>query len=178
MFVVIAILVFGIPLGVFVTNALMNRFTRIDYHKTPFYAGYLVTTLSLFSYCIASFILRGNTYFSLGIGAVYIIIFAACVIFLNWFVFTLTDVSMHVRIAYILYSNGALSPQEIQGLYNKNIILKNRISRLIELGQIREVHGYYVLGRREVLFGAGVCKVLRKLLGIPVSPELQDHTKT
>lgn len=178
MIIFLAILLLAIPAMVFLANAVLNGFTRIDPHRTPFLGGYGVTALALVAYLSAKLFFCGSLQPSALVGATYILIYSGCVTFLNWFLFTITDVSMHVRIAYLLHRHEGISPQEIQELYNKQVIVGNRTARLVELGQLKLVDGRYVLGGKEVLFGAAVCRLLRRLLGIPVSPELQDHFKT
>jgi hypothetical protein len=171
-------LVLAIPALVFFLNAGLNAFTRIDSHRTPFTAGYYVTAIAVAVYLAGHFYCVGSLRVSVLLGCAYLVIYCGCVTFLNWFVFTLTDVSMHVRIAYLLFSCRQLTSDQIQKRYNKSVILKNRTARLLELGQLQIVDGCYVTRGGEVLLGARVCKLLRFILGIPVSPELQDHSRT
>lgn len=178
MFLFLLILVVGIPMLVFVLNAALNAFTRIDPHKTPFVAGHAVTLLAVVAYCAVQVGLSGSLQLSIVLGILYLLCYCGCVTFLNWFVFTLTDVSMHVRTAYVIHTAGRLTPEQIQKRYNKSFILGNRLARLLELGQLKVRDGRYFTGGGEVLVGAAVCKLLRVVLGIPVAPELQDHYRT
>lgn len=178
MLILLIVLVLAIPALVFFLNAGLNAFTQIDSHRTPFTAGYSVTAAAIIVYVAGQIYCSGSLQLSVLLGCAYLIFFSGCVTFLNWFVFTLTDVSMHVRIAYLLFKCGFLTPQQIQERYNKTVILKNRTARLLELGQLQIVDGCYVTRGGEVLLGARICKLLRFVLGIPVSPELQDHSRT
>lgn len=171
-------LVFAVPLLVFLCNSALNRFTSFDSHRTPFLAGYIVTVITIAAFLLVQASLCAQLTLWMLVGCVYILVYCGCVTFLNWFLFTLTDVSMHVRIAYILFRSQGMGREDIKRLYNKQIILRNRTARLLELGQIKLENGYFVSGGGEVLLGAAVCKLLRRLLGIPVSPELQDHSTT
>jgi|GEM_PF-2524908 len=172
------VLVFAVPLLVFLCNAALNHFTRLHSHRTPFLAGYVVTFIAIAAYLLVQVRLCAQLAPWMLVGCIYILVYCGCITFLNWFLFTLTDVSMHVKIAFILFRSQGMGRGDIERLYNKHIILRNRTARLLELGQIKIKNGYFVSCGGEVLLGAAVCKLLRRLLGIPVSPELQDHSTT
>jgi len=108
-------------------------------------------------------------------GLVLLTIYVNCIGFLNWFIFTLTDVSMHIQLMMQIHSQGSISTEQLVERYNKNTILKNRIPRLLELRQLRLEGGRLFLRGHSVLFGARVCRILRRVLGIPERPEDADH---
>jgi hypothetical protein len=101
-------------------------------------------------------------------------IYAALVInaaaFISWNFFAMTDTSMHVHILTEFYRARDLSKAELLDRYSKNTIVKARIKRLLTLDQLRLRDGKLTIAGRTVLAGAEMCKVFRRVLGIPVRP--------
>jgi hypothetical protein len=102
----------------------------------------------------------------------YVFFYMFCVNFLNWFLYALTETSMHVHLLAIIGRAGSLNEDELHRSYNKEKIISARIPRLIQLGQLKWKQGRLVLSGSWVLWGAAGCRILRRLLGIPVRPEL------
>ena len=82
---------------------------------------------------------------------------------------------MHIQLLMQLQRNNEISVETLAKQYNKNIILQNRVPRLLELGQLRLENGRLFISGGSVLFGAFICRRLRKILGIPEHPEQTDH---
>ena len=102
----------------------------------------------------------------------YVFAFMFCVNFLNWFIYALTETSMHIHIVALIGHYGSLSHDELYSLYNKNTIITVRIPRLLQLGQLKRKDEQLVLSGSWVLMGAIGCRILRRILGIPTRPEL------
>ncbi|TSA57511.1 MAG: hypothetical protein D4R39_02270 [Methylophilaceae bacterium] len=175
-FVMIIILIlFLAPLGLCLLNLLLNRYSRLHVHKTPFLAGfviYLLWTPMFLLLCISE---NGFSLEGLLFDALYSSLFIFLLTFLNWFAFALTDASMHVQILMQIYQNPGITREDLLNKYNKDIILNNRVPRLLELGQLRLRDGRLFLSGRSVLFGARVCVAVRYILGLPLHPENARH---
>ena len=97
--------------------------------------------------------------------------YAFCVNFLNWFVFTLTETSMHIHLLVEIGLHEPVSLRDLNQRYNKQNIIRARIPRLVELGQLRLENGRLTVVGSWVLQAAKACRLLRRILGIPVQPE-------
>jgi hypothetical protein len=82
---------------------------------------------------------------------------------------------MHIQLLMQIHQHGKISKVKLQELYNKDVILGNRIPRLLELGQLKLSNGKLQVAGRGVLLGAVLCATLRCLLGLPIRPELARH---
>jgi hypothetical protein len=156
-------------------NAILNRRPNTHPHRTPFTAGLYTNLVFIPVYVVLHVRIFGSQFTDLICGVVFMLIYINGVVFLNWFIFTLTDVSMHIQLLMQIHRHGSITTADLVERYNKNTILTNRIPRLLELGQLRMTDGLLFVGGRSVLFGAAVCALLRRILGIPVRPEEADH---
>lgn len=163
------------PAAICTLNALLNRFSRIHIHKTPFLAGTYVLLLWIPAFIYECIRLNGFSLTEFIFDFLYVSCFVFSLIFLNWFVFTLTDVSMHIQILMQIYRHPGITRNKLLQNYNKSIILKNRIPRLLELGQLKLRKERLFISGRSVLFGAWVCLILRYILGLPLHPEDARH---
>ena len=107
-------------------------------------------------------------------GVLFIAAYGFCVNFLNWFVFTVTETSMHAHLLVEIGHEGEITRAELDRKYNKTTIIAARIPRLLELGQLRLEGGRLYLAGSWVLESALALRVLRRLLGIPPRPP-QEH---
>lgn len=107
-------------------------------------------------------------------GIAYLGAYCGCCVFLNWFIFTVTETSMHTHLMVEVGREDGIALSELQRRYNKQAIIRARIPRLIELGQLKLRKGRLVLGGNWVLAGAEVCRYLRILLSIPPRPVQED----
>ena len=163
------------PALVALLNSLLNRWSGTHPHKTPFQAGLIAGAIWITAWmwlCTAHF---GSGLderaWDLAFGA----LFLGCVVFLNWFLFTITDVSMHIQLLMQIYEKRLISKATLEEKYNKQVIISNRIPRLLELGQLKLVDGRLYVSGRGVLLGAEMCAMIRRLLGLPSRPELAQH---
>jgi hypothetical protein len=171
---VIALLI-AAPLLLVVLHSALNRWSKIHPHRTPFTAGFYCNVLVLPAYLALHWTQLNRDPVDLICGLLFVAIYLNCCVFLNWFIFTLTDVSMHIQLMMQLHKRGTASIADLESAYNKDVIVGNRIPRLIELGQLRLENGRLFVTGGSVLLGAWVVALLRRLLGIPVRPELADH---
>lgn len=163
------------PLLLAVLNLLLNLVGKYHVHKTPFLAGTCasIVWIPLFLFlCVEK---NGFSPVGFLFDAIYGFVYIFCLIFLNWFVFTLTDVSMHIQILMQIYRNPNITREDLCKKYNKSIILANRVPRLLELRQLELKDGKLFLAGRSVRLGATVCVILRYLLGLPLHPEDAHH---
>ncbi len=174
--IAVVVLLFCLPVVLCGFNALLNRLPRTRPHSTPFAAGKLLNLLCIPLYVTLHIKVFGPAPLPLLAGALFVLIYANCLVFLNWFVFTLTDVSMHIQLAMQISRTGSLPLHELTARYNKKAILQNRVPRLLELGQLQLVAGRLFATGGSVLFGAWVCQWLRRILSIPERPEDADHS--
>lgn len=171
----ILIILLVAPLAVATVNSLLNRLTQIHVHRTPFVAGFVVAVFWGPTYLFACSATFGFSLGSLFFDFVYGLAYLICVIFLNWFVFTLTDVSMHIQLLLKIFAHPNISRRDLLAKYNKDVIISNRIPRLIELGQLELRDGKLFTIGRSVIFGASICLALRYILGLPLRPEDAQH---
>jgi hypothetical protein len=166
-----------LPLSTFISTAIVIRFQKFTSaqaspQKACFLAGLLNGSALLLS-SLTIEIRRGSqdslALFSL---ILYILVFVFCVNFLNWFVYTLTETSMHIHLVALIAHHKSLSQNELRSMYNKNTIVMARVPRLLQLGQLERKDGRLVLSGSWVMTGAFGCRVLRRILGIPVRPDL------
>jgi hypothetical protein len=103
-------------------------------------------------------------------------LYAALVInaaaFIIWVLFAMTDTSMHIHTLTELYRASGISKAELFARYRKDTIVDARVGRLLTLGQLQLQDGKLRVAGRTVLLGAEMCKVFRRLLGIPVRPPI------
>jgi len=97
-----------------------------------------------------------------------------CINFLNWFVFTVTETSMHAHLLVEIGHEGEIARAELDRRYNKATIIAARIPRLLELGQLRLDGDRLYLAGSWVLASALVLRRLRRLLGIPPRPPQEN----
>lgn len=168
-------LLLAAPMFLCSLNAILNRLAGTHPHRTPFTAGLYTNAVFLPLYGVLHAKMFGISPYPMFCGLFFILIYLNCLVFLNWFIFTLTDVSMHIQLLIQVHRAGSINFEQLITAYNKRTILRNRIPRLLELGQLRMKDGKLFIDGGSVLFGAAVCVALRKILGIPLRPELVDH---
>ncbi len=174
----ILILMLVSPIVLCVVLAGLNRRPGTHPHRNPFTAGFYANLILPPLYLLFHIRTFGSDAFQLVCGLALFLIYLNCCVFLNWFVFTLTDVSMHIQLLMQIERQGTLTPESLVTRYNKNAILGNRIPRLLELGQLREENGRLFLHGKSVLLGAAVARIARRILGIPLHPEHAEHDAT
>jgi hypothetical protein len=160
-----------VPVFLCGTNAILNRRPGTHPHRTPFTAGFYTNLVLLPAYAALHLAVFGMHVGDLICGILFALIYVNSLVFLNWDVFTITDVSMHIQLLMQIHRNRSLTENELVQRYNKHTILTNRIPRLLELGQLRLEDGKLFVTGGSVLFGSAVCVLLRRILGIPLRPE-------
>ena len=99
-----------------------------------------------------------------------------CCNFLNWFIYTVTETSMHTHLLVEIGRDPEGIPLDVLNhRYNKQAILRARVPRLVELGQLRLENGRLLLNGRWVLVGAEICERLRILLNIQPRPVQENE---
>jgi hypothetical protein len=171
----ILILLFLSPVLPCIINAALNRREGAHPHRTPFTTGVYANMVLIPIYFILHVNVFGTRLPPVLFGLVFFIVYLNCAVFLNWFIFTLTDVSMHIQLMFQIESEGAITEDNLIGRYNKEVILGNRIPRLLELGQLRIENERLYINGQAVLIGASICCLIRRILGIPVRPEQAVH---
>jgi hypothetical protein len=104
----------------------------------------------------------------------YLSVFAFCINFLNWFVYALTETSMHIHLMVEIGRAPGSTRGEIVGRYNKQTIVRARVARLLGLRQLAERDGRFFTTGRWILLSAEACRRLRILLGIPPRPPFPE----
>ena len=132
------------PLFLCSLNAFLNRRLGAHPHRTPFTAGLYMNVVFLPVYSLVHVKMFGISAIPLLFGFVFVLVYLNCIVFLNWFLFTLTDVSMHIQLLLQLHRAGSITPEYLITRYNKETILRNRIPRLLALGQLRVKDGSYI----------------------------------
>ncbi len=157
-------------------HAVLNRRPGADPHVTPFVAGLVASVVFIPCYVAIHWFYLDRSLLNFVAGLIFILLFDICVVFFNWFVFAVSDASMHIRILMTIDQLGAARTSEIRERYNKHTIIAYRLPRLIAVGQLRMDDGRLVINSRSVLVFAAVLRVIRRILGIPIRPELANHS--
>lgn len=79
--------------------------------------------------------------------------------------FAISEVSLHMHIMLMILISNNLSVDAIKIQYNKPHMLKERLKRLIDLGQVREKNNLYYLNGRILLYGSKIFDIWKILLG-------------
>ncbi len=172
----VVLLMFVLPVLVCGIHAVLNRRSGADPHITPFVAGVLASAVLVPCYMAIHWFYLDRSVPNFVAGLIFFLLFDLCVVFFNWFVFAVSDASMHIRILMTIDRLGAARTSQIRERYNKNTIIAYRLPRLIAVGQLRVDEGRLVINSRSVLVFAAVLRVIRRILGIPIRPELANHT--
>jgi hypothetical protein len=164
------------PLTTFVSTAIVIRIQRfssghVAAQNACFLAGLLNGSAILVTSLLLEFKEGNSDAMALASLILYVFAIMFCVNFLNWFVYALTETSMHIHLVALIGQHGSLSPDELHSLYNKKTIIAVRIPRLLQLGQLKRNDDCLVLSGSWVLTGAVGCRILRRVLGIPTRPE-------
>ena len=168
-----------VPLSTLLSTTIILRLRKICTGKTYpqndcFLAGFL-NGIALLALSLNEGVTKGVKD-SLAVPSliVYVLMYMFCINFLNWFIFTLTETSMHIHIVALIARYRSLSQYELYCLYNKDTIIKERIPRLLQLGQLKRKDRRLFLSGSWVLVGAVGCRIMRKILGIPARPGLAN----
>lgn len=173
----IVVLMLSFPILVFGLNAVLNRFKGAHPHVTPFKAGFTGLLLMISFFIITYFSSENFNKYDFISALALISLYGVCVVFINWFVFAVSDASMHIRILMVIEQLGAASPVQIQERFNKNSIISYRIPRLIAVGQLGMLNGRLVIKSKSVILFAAVLRFIRRVLSIPERPELAIHSQ-
>ena len=82
--------------------------------------------------------------------------------------FAISEVSLHMHIMLMILISKKLSIDDIKIEYNKSHMLKERLERLIDLGQVTERNNLYFLNGRLLLYGSRIFDIWKILLGFPI----------
>lgn len=162
-------------LAIWPLTALLIRYRRrsgrqISPQNSCFHAGAMVFIATAVSWLVVSTNGSDPKIMELPGGIAYLAAYCICITFLNWFVFVVSDTSMHVHLMVEIGREEGMPLAELQRRYNKQTIIQARIPRLLELGQLRLRGNQLVLGGRWVLAGAEAARLMRILLSIPPHP--------
>jgi hypothetical protein len=175
MFWIVALML-SYPFLVFGLNAGLNRMKGEDPHVTPFRSGIMGLVLMISAYLVTYFSKSEFDAFDFGAGFTLVSVYAVCVAFINWFVFAVSDASMHIRILMVIERLGSASSAQIQDRFNKASIISYRIPKLIAVGQLGLVDDRLVVKSRSVILFAALLRAIRRVLSIPARPELATHS--
>lgn len=172
----IVLLMLLLPFFVCGLNAWLNRLPGADTHLTPFKAG----AVALLSFVPASMLIQLTTFGAspdeLLAGIIFTSLYGVCVVFFNWFVFALSEASMHIRILTVIHQSGSTTVKQLQQQFNKDTIIAYRVPKLISVGQLGIEDGRLVVKSHLVIRFAAVLRFIRRLLAIPARPELAEHS--
>lgn len=79
--------------------------------------------------------------------------------------FAISEVSLHMHIMLMILISKRLSIDAIKLDYSKSRMLKERLKRLIDLGQIMEADSRYYLNGKILLYGSKIFNIWKILLG-------------
>jgi hypothetical protein len=82
--------------------------------------------------------------------------------------FAISEVSLHMHIMLMILISKELSIEEIKQSYNKTYMLEERLTRLIEIGQICKRDNLYYVNSKLLLYGSRIFDFWKKLLGLPI----------
>jgi len=82
----------------------------------------------------------------------------------------LSETSLHVHILMDLLLSGPTAADELTSRYSVAALINARIDRMIALGQLSGVNGFFLVESRGLLTVGRVIHVWRKLLRLPLSP--------
>ena len=164
------------PFLVFALNAGLNRMKGADPHVTPFRAGITGLVVMISAYLVTYFSTSAFNALEFVSGLAIVSAFAVCLAFINWFVFAVSDASMHMRILMVIERLGSASATQIQEHFNKDSIISYRIPKLIAVGQLGLVGDRLVVKSRSVILFAALLRAIRRVLSIPARPELATHS--
>ena len=82
--------------------------------------------------------------------------------------FAISEVSLHMHIMSMILLSKKLSIDEIKKQYSKSHMLKERLKRLIDLGQIKEKNNRYYLNGRLLIYGSKIFDIWKIILGFPI----------
>jgi hypothetical protein len=171
-------------LAVWPVTATIVRYHRladssISPQKACYQAGLLVTFASLTWWIYISLKQPTTDSVETLAGVAYLLVYCFCCSSINWFIFAVTEASMHTHLLVEIGCNDGLTLTELHRRYNKSKIISVRISRLIEIGQLRLTgSNQLILGGRWVLVGAEIARLLRILLSIPPQPVQEEENGT
>jgi hypothetical protein len=158
---------------IFVFTILLNYSRRSrtgpSCHAHFMTATRIVNVLVLGGVMTGSVFTDRNVYSSL-IDFMYVILVVNCGAFFIWHFFALTDVSMHTHTLVLVCRAGRISPQDLLTKYNKDVIVRARIPRLIAINQLECSRGVLRVVGSTVLRNAKMFETLRGILGIPTRP--------
>lgn len=173
----IVVLMLSYPFMVFALNAVFNRVKGAHPHVSPFQAGIIGLFLMISVYTVTYLSIDSPQKYDFIAGLGLIAAYGACVTFINWFVFAVSDASMHMRILMVIDQLGSATPAQIQERFNKSSIISYRIPRLIAVGQLGILNGRLVVKSRSVIIFAGLLRFIRRVLSIPERPEMAVHSQ-
>jgi len=113
---------------------------------------------------------RGNEYPELMAGFVYFILVYLSIGFGYFSLLNLSETSLHIHILLKVLAKGKLGLEEFKSEYDPETIVRARIERMMQLGQIEVKDGRYYSKNRFLVIGKGVFTLGRSLLGLPIRP--------
>lgn len=169
------IILVAVPLAIPLVNATLNRTARLwtsppSPRVTPFAAGALMNAAAVPLFLLAR-IQSGSDISDTIFGFLYVVSYVNLLVLVNWFVFAVSEFSMHVHLLVEIRRQGVIPPESLRAHYNKSAILSARVLRLLELGLLRLDEGrlFYVKSpaTTAVRLEAQLILALRRILGIP-----------
>ena len=90
-------------------------------------------------------------------------------------VLNVSETSLHVHILMDLLLSGHLRGDELSTRYNVSAMIHARVERMIELGQLRNQSGRFVVNNRGLLIVGRIIHVWRRVLNLPLTPDQVSH---
>ncbi len=106
--------------------------------------GLLLYRFSIFLYSTVTYLCIGYSYFH---------------------IFNMSETARRIRILYEIYKNGKISRERLRSIYGPDEMLRIRLARLQETGQVRLVNGCYLIGNPLLYNAARIIALWRKVLG-------------
>ncbi len=96
----------------------------------------------------------------------YSLILYGCLANTYFHFFNMSETARRIRILYEVYRAGSLSPTVFESLYKTTDIINIRLIRLVDMKQLRQEEGVYMIGRKTLLRAAQFVVIWRRLLGL------------
>lgn len=165
---------FGSTALIFVITATLN-YLRAPASSASCHAHFLLATrignlVAVIALLASAFI--DDSGYAVAANTIYGLLVINNAAFFLWHFFALTDVSMHIHLLVEIHRAGRISREGLQARYNKDVIIRARIPRLIALHQLSLEGGVLRVAGNTVVTNAKVFALCRAILGIPKRPIL------
>ena len=80
--------------------------------------------------------------------------------------FNTSETARRIKLIYQIHTSGSIDEQEITAMYNTTEIIRLRLKRLLETGQLRFENGEYSIQGRTLYIGALIVAQWQRVLGM------------